>query len=73
LLSSQAAPANDARFLAITDGEWRDGEAPFARTFFIFDETTLQKARDCWRMLRERDGAERHYWKQEDGRWLEVQ
>jgi DNA polymerase-3 subunit chi len=51
LLSDRAAPANDARFMAITDGEWRDGDAPFARTFFIFDDATVQKARDCWRML----------------------
>ena len=73
LLSNAAAPINDARFVAITDGEWRDGEVPFARTFFIFDDITVQKARDCWRMLRERDGVERHYWKQEGGRWIEVQ
>ena len=73
LLSNAAAPTNAARFIAITDGEWRDGDAPFARTFFIFDEITVQKARDCWRMLRERDGVERHYWKQEGGRWIEVQ
>jgi DNA polymerase-3 subunit chi len=73
LLSGRAEPANDARFLAITDGEWRDGDAPFARTFFIFDDATVHKARDCWRMLKPRDGVERHYWKQEGGRWTEVQ
>ena len=73
LLSDRPVPANDAKFLAITDGEWRDGDVPFARTFFIFDEVTVQKARDCWRMLRTRDGVERHYWKQEGGKWIEVQ
>ena len=73
LLSNEAAPANDARFLAITDGEWREGDAVFARTFFIFDEVTVQKARDCWKKLRGREGVERHFWKQEGGRWLEVQ
>lgn len=73
LLSDRVTPANDAKFLAITDGEWRDGEPPFARTFFIFDEGTVQKARDCWRMLRDRDRVERHYWKQEGGKWIEVQ
>jgi DNA polymerase-3 subunit chi len=73
LLSDRAAPVNDARFMAITDGEWRDGDVPFARTFFIFDGATLQKARDCWRMLKPRDEVERHYWKQEGGRWTEVQ
>jgi len=71
LLSGCAVPGNGASYMAITDGEWRDGEAPFARIFFIFDDVTVQKARDCWRMLGQRDKVERHFWKQDGGRWVE--
>ena len=71
LLSSEVQPANGARFLALADGVWREGEVPFARTFLLFDEATLQPARDCWRMLGTRDDVERHFWKQEGGKWVE--
>ena len=71
LLSNRAAPGNGAGFMAVTDGEWRDGDAPFARIFFIFDDVTVAKARDCWRMLGQRDGVERRFWKQDGGRWVE--
>ncbi len=71
LLSDSAAPVNGAKFLAIADGVWRDGEVPFARTFYLFDEATLQGARDCWRMLGTREGLERHFWKQQGGKWTE--
>ena len=69
LLSTATEPANGAKFLAIADGVWREG--PFARTFYLFDEVTLQAARDCWRMLGEREGIERKFWKQQDGKWVE--
>ncbi|MDE8653254.1 DNA polymerase III subunit chi [Novosphingobium album (ex Liu et al. 2023)] len=72
LLSDRPDPRNGARFLAITDGIWREGETPFARTFFLFDDHTVAGARDVWRLLRQREGAERHYWKQEGGRWIEA-
>ena len=71
LLSSEVQPANGARFLALADGVWREGEIAFARTFLLFDEATLQPARDCWRMLGTRDDVERHFWKQEGGKWVE--
>jgi len=71
LLSDRTDPANGARFLVLADGVWREGEAPFARTFLLFDQTTIQAARDCWRMLGGRDGVERHFWKQDGGKWVE--
>ena len=71
LLSGASEPANGARFLAIADGLWREGEPAFARTFFLFDEATLQGARDCWRMLGNREGIERKFWKQQGGKWVE--
>ena len=71
LLSNAVAPANGARFLAIADGVWREGDQPFARTFLLFDAATLQGARDCWRMLGTREGLERHFWQQDGGKWVE--
>ncbi len=47
LLSATPDPANGAKFMAIADGLWREGAEPFARTFLLFDESTLQGARDC--------------------------
>ncbi len=71
LLSDRPEPANGAQYLAIADGVWREGDSPFERIFFLFDEATLQPARDCWRMLGQRDAIERRFWKQQDGRWVE--
>ena len=72
LLSAAMDPANGARFVVLADGVWRDCAEPFARSFLLFDEATLQPARDCWRMLGTREGLERHYWKQDGGRWVEA-
>ena len=72
LLSGTVEPLNGAKFMAIADGEWREGEVPFARTFFLFDDRTVQHARDTWRMLRGREGVEHYYWKQEGGRWIQA-
>jgi DNA polymerase-3 subunit chi len=71
LLSDRPDSANGARYMAIADGVWREGEQPFERVFYLFDEATLQPARDCWRMLGTRDGLERKFWKQQDGKWVE--
>jgi len=71
LLSDRPEAANGARYLAIADGTWREGEPPFERVFYLFGEETLQPARDCWRMLGNRDGLERRFWKQQDGKWVE--
>jgi DNA polymerase-3 subunit chi len=71
LLSTNPDPANGARNLLIADGEWRDSALSFHRAFYLFDANTLQGARSAWRSLADRDGAERHFWKREDGRWVE--
>ena len=57
------------QLLAQADGLWRETEG-FERTFLVFDEATLDGARACWRMLGERDGLERNFWKQDGGRWV---
>ena len=71
LLSTSPDPANGARNLLIADGEWRDSALSFNRAFYLFDTNTLHGARIAWRGLADRKEAERHFWKREDGRWVE--
>lgn len=68
LLSDRVEAANGARFCVLADGIWRETEG-FERTFLVFDADTLDAARACWRMLGEREGLERNFWKQDGGRW----
>ena len=71
LLADALTPANGAGYLALADGVWREPEG-FARVFLVFDGATLEAARACWRMLGERDGLERNFWKQDEGRWVKA-
>jgi DNA polymerase-3 subunit chi len=71
LLSANADAANRARNLLIADGKWREAALSFERAFYLFDQDTLEEARDAWRSLVGRDQVERHYWANEDGRWTE--
>lgn len=72
LLSHAPQPDNGARFLLLADGMWREEAQRFERVFLLFGDAALEGARACWRMLGERDGDERHFWKQEGGRWRET-
>ena len=71
LLGQTCAAETEARFVAFADGVWRDEGFAFERAFLFFDDRTLDAARGTWRMLGERDGIERRFWKQEGGRWVE--
>lgn len=71
LLSHTCEPENGAKFIAFADGVWRDEGGAFARAFLLFGEATLEGARACWRRLGEREDVERHFWKQEGGKWRE--
>jgi DNA polymerase-3 subunit chi len=71
LLSPAVDAPNLARNLLIADGEWRDAALGFERAFFLFDTATLEAARLAWKLLSGREGVERHYWANEDGRWVE--
>jgi DNA polymerase-3 subunit chi len=71
LLSTTPDAPNLARNLAIADGEWREAALAFDRAFYLFDEGTLEGARLAWKLLAGREGVERFYWAQEDGRWTE--
>ena len=71
LLSTTADAPNLARNLLIADGSWREAALHFDRAFYLFDEATIGGARAAWKSLAGRDGVERHYWAQVDGRWVE--
>ena len=71
LLSDRPEAANGARFVALADGAWRDGLDDFARVFLLFGASQIDDARACWRMLGEREGAERKFWVQDGGKWRE--
>lgn len=70
LISTEPQSANEARNIALIDGEWRDAALAFDRAFHFFDGDRIREARAAWKALADRDGVERRYWKQDDaGRW----
>ncbi len=69
LLSAEVEPANGARNVVLTDGEWRDAALAFDRAFHFFDDEAIVAARAAWKSLAGREGIERRYWKQEAGGW----
>jgi DNA polymerase-3 subunit chi len=71
LLGGTCTAENEARFVAFADGAWRDEAFGFERAFLFFDNRTIDAARGTWRMLGEREDIERHFWKQQGGRWVE--
>lgn len=70
LIGSDAIAANGARNIAIADARWRDEALDFDRAFHFFDDEAIVEARAAWRVLADKVGVERRYWKQdENGRW----
>ena len=69
LLASQTDAPNLARNILIVDGQWREAALTFDRAFYLFDAATLEGARLAWKLLAGREGVERRYWAQVDGRW----
>jgi DNA polymerase III subunit chi len=69
LLSTSADAPNQARNMLIADGQWRDAALTYDRSFYLFDAATLEGARLAWKLLAGREGVERRYWAQVDGRW----
>jgi DNA polymerase-3 subunit chi len=69
LLSTGVDAPNQARNMLIADGLWRDSALTYDRSFFLFDASTLEAARLAWKLLAGREGVERRYWAQVDGRW----
>jgi DNA polymerase-3 subunit chi len=69
LLSSSPDAPNVARNILIADGEWRDAALAYDRAFYLFDAATLDGARLAWKLLAGREGVERRYWAQIEGKW----
>ena len=69
LLSTSTDAPNQARNMLIADGQWRDSALTYDRSFFLFDAAALEGARLAWKLLSGREGVERRYWAQVDGRW----
>lgn len=71
LLSGDCEAENGAQFVLFADGKWRDEAKNFSRTLLVFGKDRLEDTRGVWRMLDDVEGAERHFWKQEGGKWRE--
>jgi DNA polymerase-3 subunit chi len=69
LLSQSTNAGNEARLVALADGEWRDEVLEFDRVFYLFPPQNTDQARNAWRALKDRPGVERRYWKQDGGKW----
>ena len=69
LLSTNPDAPNQARNMLIADGAWREAALTYDRSFYLFDSNTLEGARLAWKLLAGREGIERRYWAQVDGRW----
>lgn len=70
LLSTNADAPNQARNMLIADGTWREAALTYDRSFYLFDDATLDGARLAWKLLAGREGVERRYWAQESGKWV---
>ena len=75
LLSASCEPANGAGACILADGRWRPETlegGTFDRVFLLFDEEGRDAARSAWRDLSAREGLERSFYEQRDGRWAKV-
>ena len=70
LLSTSPDAPNQARNMLIADGNWREAALTYDRSFYLFDDSTLEGARLAWKLLAGREGVERRYWAREAGKWV---
>ena len=70
LLSTSPDAPNVARNMLIADGLWRDSALSYDRAFFLFGSTMIEDARVAWKSLGNREGVERRYFAQEEGKWV---
>ena len=70
LLSTSPDAPNQARNMLIADGTWREAALGYDRSFYLFDDSTLEGARLAWKLLAGREGVERRYWARESGKWV---
>jgi DNA polymerase III subunit chi len=71
LLSRSPDAPNLARNALIADGVWRESVLSYDRSFLLFDDETLKRAREAWKSLAAREGVERRYWALESGKWAQ--
>ena len=70
LLSTGPDAPNHARNMLIADGIWREAALNYDRSFYLFDDATLEAARLAWKLLAGRDGVERRHWAREGCKWV---
>ena len=70
LLSTSVDAPNQARNMLIADGVWREVALTYDRSFYLFDNSTLEGARLAWKLLSGREGVDRRYWAQNGGKWV---
>jgi DNA polymerase-3 subunit chi len=70
LLTTSPDAPNLARNALIADGVWRGSALSYDCSFFLFDNASLQAAREAWKSLAGREGVERRYWAQQEGNWV---
>ena len=70
LLSTSPDAPNQARNMLIADGIWREAALTYDRSFYLFDNSTLEGARLAWKLLAGREEVDRRYWAQEGGKWV---
>ena len=70
LLSTSPDAPNQARNMLIADGLWREAALTYDRSFYLFDNSTLDGARLAWKLLAGRDRVDRRYWANEGGKWV---
>ena len=72
LLASEPVAANGADIAILADGNWREEASGFSRALLLFGPEQTDAARQLWRDLGDREGLERHIFKQtESGGWRE--
>ena len=75
LIGETCDTPNEASACILADGRWRpealEGTA-FERVFLLFGEDDRDAARDAWREVSAKDGLERSFYEQRDGRWVKV-
>jgi len=70
LLSAECDAVNEARYLVLADGTWREPAEAFERVFLLFGEAGTPAARAVWRQFDGREDVQRSYYAQEDGKWV---
>ncbi|MEH6756262.1 MAG: DNA polymerase III subunit chi [Parasphingorhabdus sp.] len=71
LISANCEAPNGAKYIALTDGEWREDALTFDRVFYLFTADQIDNARVAWRALSAKVDVTPRYWKQDGGRWVE--